>query len=239
MKNNNLKVYRSELKYLISKTEYRAFINRLKHVLPKDKHSQMGEGYLVRSLYFDSYNDSSLNEKQAGILFRKKYRMRIYDFDTNEVKFEIKHKLNNQIFKETATISRETAKKVMNEDYSDLLKYDNPILNKIHAKFVLGSYKPKIIVEYHRDAFNVGLFNIRITIDKYTKMNHHNFDLFSRNMHTTPVNFQDKHVLEIKFNRVLPDYVRKILQIDSFERVAFSKYVLSRRFLKKSSWEDN
>jgi len=238
-KQKNLKVHRTELKYLISNNEYLTLIDRLKHVVPEDKHSKRGEGYFIRSLYFDSHNDTSLHEKQAGIMFRKKYRMRIYDLDTKEVKFEIKHRLHNQIFKETATITRNTAIKVINGEYEDLLKYDNEILNKIYTKFILGNYKPKIIVDYYRDAFNIDLYNIRITIDKHIKTNHSNFNIFSNNPHTIPVIFKNKHVLEIKFDKVLPEYVKQILQINSFERVSLSKYVLSRRFFKSFSWEDN
>ena len=48
-----------------------------------------------------------------------------------------------------------------------------------------------------------------------------------------------KNVLEIKYDRVLPEYLKLILQLNSFEKFSFSKYVLSRRLVKKFSWEDN
>lgn len=236
---SNLNVQRTELKYLISHDEYMALVERLKCVVSQDSHSQKGKGYFIRSLYFDSHNDRCLIEKQGGIIFRKKYRMRIYNLDSEEVKFEIKHRANSQIFKETAKISRDTAKKVIKENYIDLLKYDNDILNRIYTKFVLGNYKPKIIIDYYRDAFKIDLCNIRITIDKYIKTNISNFDIFSSTSHTVPVIFQNKHVLEVKFDKILPEYIKKILQIKSFERVALSKYTLGRRIFKNYSWEDN
>ena len=43
-------------------------------------------GYTIRSLYFDDYWNSAYAEKDAGILVRKKYRIRIYNFGTNSIK---------------------------------------------------------------------------------------------------------------------------------------------------------
>jgi hypothetical protein len=107
---SNLHVKRHELKYYISTIEYLALVSRLKHILKADAHSTPTKGYFIRSLYFDSFDDECLYEKQSGEMIRAKYRMRIYDTNTNSVKFEIKNKLNNQIFKETATITTESAK---------------------------------------------------------------------------------------------------------------------------------
>ena len=147
---DNLSVTRSELKYYISKNEYISLINRLKHVLPPDKHSVPGRGYYIRSLYFDSYDDKCLHEKQSGFMYRQKYRLRIYDTNAETVKFEIKNKWNNQIFKESANISRDSAKKIIDGQYEEFLTYNNPILNKAYIEFTQHSYEPRVIVDYDR-----------------------------------------------------------------------------------------
>lgn len=236
---NNLQVKRNELKYYISNIEYHALVHRLEHVLTPDGHSLPGKGYFIRSLYFDSHDDECLYSKQSGDLFRQKYRMRIYSTKADTVKFEIKNKFNNQIFKETAIIKRDSAYRVIDGDYNELLKYENPILNKIYMRFTERYYKPKVIIDYQRDAFVYDHFNTRITIDKDLYSNNTDFDLFSDNLHTIPVLLMDKSILEIKYNTVLPDYIRGILQIDAVERSAISKYTLGRRFLKIENWEDN
>jgi len=236
---NNLSVKRNELKYYISNIEYQALQRRLQTVLKPDGYSEPGKGYFIRSLYFDSFDDECLYEKQSGIMFRQKYRMRIYDTKTDIVKFEIKNKSNNQIFKETATISKESAYKIIDGDYSELLTYNNPVLNKIFKKFTEGHYRPKAIIDYTRDAFMFDFFNLRITFDKNLHSNNTDFDLFSDNLHTMPVILEGKQILEIKYEHALPEFIQRTLQLDSFERMAISKYTLGRRFFKLEKWEDN
>jgi hypothetical protein len=235
----NLEVKRSELKYYISNLEYHALRNRLMHLLSPDPHNSVGGGYFIRSLYFDSPTDEALFEKQSGMFYRQKYRMRIYNTDTKSVKFEIKNKHNNQVFKETATISTKSAKRIIDGDYNELLKYHNPILNKIYIKFTQNLYRPKVVVDYTREAYIADFFNIRITFDLNLHSNNTDFEIFSQNLHTLPVILEQKQILEIKYDKLLPDYIRGVLQLDSFERMAISKYALSRRFFKINKWEDN
>jgi len=236
---NNLQVKRNELKYYISNLEYKGLVNKLVHVLKPDNYSKPGEGYFIRSLYFDSHDDECLYEKQSGDMFRAKYRMRIYDTKSDIVKFEIKNKANNQIFKETATISKESAYKIIDGDYGELLTYNNPILNKIYIKFTEKLYKPKVIIDYTRDAFMFDFFNLRITFDKDLHSCNTDFDIFSDNVHTIPVILEGKQIMEIKYETALPEYIQKVLQIDAVERMAISKYTLGRRFFKIEQWEDN
>jgi len=236
---SNLEVKRNELKYYISNIEYHALVNRLIHILKPDSHSIPRKGYFIRSLYFDSMDDEVLFEKQSGTIYRQKYRMRIYDTHSKIVKFEIKNRHNNQVFKESATISKESAYKIIEGEYSELLKYNNPILNKIYRKFSQKLYTPKVMVDYTRDAFVYDLFNLRITFDLNLKSNNTNFDIFDPDIHTVPVILEQKQILEIKYDTILPSFIQDILQIDAFERMAISKYTLSRRFQKLNKWEDN
>jgi hypothetical protein len=238
-RNGNQSVKRHELKYYINNLEYHALIARLQQVMKPDQHSKPGKGYFIRSLYFDSYTDTCLYEKQSGTHTRQKYRMRIYDLDSQKVKFEIKNKANNQIFKETATITKSSALAIIAGDYHELLSYNNPVLNKIYIKFSSGLYRPKVIVDYYRDAFILDFFNCRITIDRDLHSNNTDFNLFSKAMHTIPVILEGKQILEVKYNDALPEQVKVMLQLETFERQAISKYTLSRRFLKTRSWEDN
>lgn len=235
----DLNVKRNELKYYISNLEYQAMVNKLEQVLKPDDYSEPRVGYFVRSLYFDSFDDECLYEKQSGDMFRSKYRMRIYDTKSDIVKFEIKNKANNQIFKETASISKESAYKIINGNYDELLAYKNPILNKIFKKFTENQYKPKVIIDYTRDAFMFDFFNLRITFDKDLYSCNTDFDLFSDNLHTIPVILEGKQIMEIKYETALPEYIHRTLQLDAVERMAISKYSLGRRFFKIEQWEDN
>ena len=45
---------------------------------------QKNGGYLIRSLYFDDYWNSAYEEKESGVLMRKKYRIRIYNYSAEK-----------------------------------------------------------------------------------------------------------------------------------------------------------
>ena len=234
----NLNVKRHELKYYINNLQYTSLVERLKHVLQPDSYSTPHRGYFIRSLYFDSHDDESLHEKQSGMMLRQKFRMRLYDLESSSVKFEIKNKLANQIYKETAHISKESALRVIDGDFYELLRYKNPVLNKIYRKFSTHLYRPRVLIDYFRDAFVFDFFNVRITIDRNLHSNSSDFDLFSDTMHMLPVILEGKQILEVKYDRCLPEFIRRSIQIDSFERCAISKYTLGRRFFKPKIWED-
>lgn len=234
----NLEVKRHELKYYINNLQYHSLVSRLKQSMTPDKFSTPHKGYFIRSLYFDCPNDSCLDEKLAGDMVRKKYRLRIYDTKTDKVKFEIKNKLGNQIFKETATISRVSAEEVISGNYEVLLDYNNAVLNKIYTVFTKYGYKPKVIIDYTRDAFVFDFFNVRLTFDLNIKSNNTNFDIFSDSLFMTPIAFNQTQVMEVKYNGHLPDYMKSMLLLDTYDRSSISKYALGRRLYKNNPWED-
>lgn len=84
--------FRNEWKYLISTSEKELLELRMKHLLKKDPHASDG-GYMIRSLYFDDYWNSAYEEKESGVLMRKKYRIRIYDYSDRSIKLERKKEI--------------------------------------------------------------------------------------------------------------------------------------------------
>lgn len=227
MATSNITVKRNELKYYINQIDYKVLFEILKNHLIQDENAMRTNGY-IRSLYFDSIFDKAFHEKEAGVLNRKKYRLRIYDLDTEKVKFEIKNKFNNQIFKETAFISREDAIKLQNGDYEVLLRYNNPVLNKAYCEFKKEPYKPVAIIDYTREAFMFPLNDTRITFDKHLKATSENLDIFNKDHLMKPLLRRGVLVMEIKYNNFLPLWVKKLIQIPRFERSAIGKYYIGR-----------
>lgn len=228
----NLQIKRHELKYFINFAQAHLLINKLKYILSEDKNNTNFDGYLVRSLYFDSHDDVCLLEKHSGNLNRKKYRLRLYHPDDKVVKFEIKSKSGEYIDKQSATISREDAKEVIKGNYEVLNNYNNKVLKFIYSEFTSNHYKPKSVVDYHRYALIYDTFNIRVTFDKYINYNNNNFDIFDNNLNTAPVFLgEHKTVLEVKFNEFLPPVIKDLLALDSLSKTSISKYVLSRQYM--------
>ena len=89
-----LKVSRFEFKYQIDFAQYASLTNILKSVLLEDKNNGIN-GYPIRSLYFDSYDNSDFYEKLNGQENRKKIRLRTYSPESPVVKLEIKRKIGD------------------------------------------------------------------------------------------------------------------------------------------------
>ncbi len=231
---------RNELKYYLNDVQTEGLQRQLAELMEFDRHSEGSLGYRVRSLYFDSFDDECLYQKQSGLLHRKKIRLRSYgEANAETVKFEIKHKNGQLVRKDSVEIKKEDAEQICAGNYAILLDYENSVLDSIYTTFVTRAYKPKVIVEYLRVALVFPVSNIRITFDKKLSSNINHLDLFSNVQDTMPVVIEGKQILEIKFDHFLPDYFKMVISAINAERMAISKYTLARRFHKFHKWEDN
>lgn len=235
---SNLKVFRHELKYFINYQEYISLSNKLKHLMKRDKYADPNGNYHIRSLYFDDYNDTALFEKQLGILNRKKYRMRIYNLSDDVIKLEKKSRRGQYIYKESFSLSREQADNILNSNYEFLLDLDNTLARQFYLDIKTKLFRPKVIVDYIREAYILDYNRIRITFDKYLKTGLGETRLFDESLPVISAVDEPCFILEIKYNNFLPDYLKSALQIQSHQRQAISKYVFCRKFTKIGSWED-
>ena len=117
---SNKEKYRHEYKYLIDTAQKEVISRRLAPVLKLDKHAQAG-GYMIRSLYLDDYLNTAYEEKDAGVLQRKKYRIRVYNCSDKSIKLERKKKFGAYIYKEAASLTRDEVYKILDGDYEFLL----------------------------------------------------------------------------------------------------------------------
>ncbi len=84
-------VLRQEKKFLISLSQFYQYSHNLSKILQVDSHSQ-DDGYMIRSLYFDTLDDKDYHEKEEGVELRRKIRLRIYDPNANFALLEMKQK---------------------------------------------------------------------------------------------------------------------------------------------------
>ena len=236
---NTIKVFRHELKYFINNHEYYSLSNKLKILMKKDRHSDSEGNYHIRSLYFDDIKDTALYEKQAGILQRKKYRIRIYNLKDDIIKLEKKSRIGQFVNKQSFALNREQVKKIMNYDYNFLLQLGSKLANELYFDLKNNLFRPKVIVDYIREAYVLDFNNIRVTFDKHLKSGLHSTDLFNKDLMLMNVIDEPQTIVEIKFSNMLPDYLKSALQVRSNQRLAISKYVYSRKFSKLNSWEDH
>lgn len=220
-------VLRKEKKYIISLATSSNMYQLLSQVLHQDNNST-GEGYMVRSLYFDTIDDTDFTEKEDGYEYRKKIRLRIYSPSANNAKLEMKEKLGDNQRKRSLNISKEHALELISGRYECLLSYENSFAKELYFAMMQQLYMPKCIVEYRRTAFFITENDIRITLDSRIEATENNFDLFSQNLNLYPVSHFDDVTLEVKYNRFLLSYVRDLLSECNKISTSNSKYCMGR-----------
>ena len=225
------KGYRHELKYYITLGEYELLQRKLSLTMERDAFAKKNGGeYFIRSLYFDDRDDSAFREKLSGIDERDKFRIRIYDMRDDVIKLECKHKSNGYIKKQSIGLSRKEYEKLISGDRLFLLNRPEPFARRMYLEFAQRALKPAVIVDYTREAFVFPMEDVRVTFDKNVRTGLRSVDMFNAGIPTYPVIDDYGMVLEIKFNRFLPTYIRSLLQLEASQRSAISKYVLCRKF---------
>ncbi|EKN69241.1 hypothetical protein BABA_11021 [Neobacillus bataviensis LMG 21833] len=227
MKYGNKKL-RHELKYYISYHVFEELRSRLRYVVQPDKNSVNEDGYHIRSLYFDNFFDTALYEKLAGVHRRDKYRIRIYNESDRHIKLERKSKFGDYICKESMNLTREEYEKIMNRDFEFLRVSDSQLGKAFYIKCTSENMQPRIIVDYVREAYTYEFGDVRITFDKRLMAGVSSFDIFNPELVTVNAIHDKFMVLEIKYNEYLPSHIRGILQLESHQRSAISKYVICR-----------
>jgi hypothetical protein len=158
---------------------------------------------IISSQYFDTKELRMFRESEEGIVPRKKFRIRWYNGDKNNLTYEEKTSSMEGRFK--------IAKKINMNDFSHSLIYG--FFNKEY-----GAIKPSLLVEYEREYY---VYNsVRITFDQNITYKHNLDNFLCRD---------SERVVEIKAPFNAPeDFLEKIISTPSSR---FSKY--SRGFLIK------
>lgn len=217
--------FRHENKYLINRAEKEVLKLRLRDLIKLDRNANNG-GYNIRSLYFDDYWNSAYDEKEQGVLMRKKYRIRIYNYGADVIHLERKKKFGAQIYKESAPLSRDEYDKILNLDFDFLRTSPHSLCREFYIECVCNVMRPRVIVDYEREPWIIDEGTVRITFDEDVRAAIGSFDIFDKNLPTLPVVDEDKIVLEVKFTEFLPKIVRNMVLPYEREYVAVSKYVL-------------
>ena len=224
---------RHELKFLITPTQLKVLQHTIGHVLKLDPNaSRNGGKYHIRSLYFDTVFDDALYDKIAGVKDRDKYRIRIYNLTDKNIFMECKTKVGSLISKRSAKISRDLAEQLIAADPTGLEYTQSGLLRDVYREMRTRLLHPVVIVDYERAAYIHTAEEVRITFDMRVRTGLNSIDLFNPEVPTIPVLPHDETILEVKYNRVLPPYIRDVLSWACPEAVqtAVSKYTLCRQY---------
>lgn len=225
--NNN---YRKELKYSITNNDFHIINHNLSHLIEKDPNC-IGDNYTISSIYFDNYNKTSYNQVKNGLSERWKYRIRFYNYDDSYIKLEKKYKINGLTNKKSIRITKEQFYDIFSRKIK-INKNNNSLLNEFIIKMGTEFLRPIICIEYDRIPFIYKLGDVRITLDYNIRYTDKYTELFNSNK---KVYYLQNKILEIKYNELIPDFIRFRLELNHLEQTSFSKFnncidSLNRRF---------
>lgn len=224
---------RHEYKYYIHLHEYIALRHKMSCYMGMDEHSIDGEGYGIRSLYFDGPHDHSLYDKNNGIFNREKYRLRIYNGSDERITLERKSKYGDYVNKESAPIKKNEYDAILSGKPEVLSQKDNPLIKDFYAALTHRAFRPTAIVDYIREAYVYEQGNVRITFDKKLSAGINTFDLFDKNLVFKEAITDPVTIMEVKFDAFIPFAIRRLVQPSELVRSSISKYVLCREVNNK------
>ena len=222
--------YRHELKYVVTASQMALLENRIRNLVPLDSHVGPEGMYRIRSLYFDDYYNSCYIENENGTDPREKFRIRIYNADPGRISLELKRKEHGMTQKLSCRLTREQCEELMAGRPLPVDDSYPPVLQKLNLLMRTRLMKPKVIVEYDRVPFVDKLGNTRITFDRNIMSSDDLSGFLEKDIHRRPIMEAGRHILEVKYDEFLPDYINRNLQLQTLRQTAFSKYYLCRRY---------
>lgn len=222
---------RCELKYRVDPVKAAQLKQSLTPYLKQDVHND-ADGYMVRSLYFDSLSDTDFEQKVDGLDDRKKIRLRVYSPNAKTAKLEVKEKHNGLQRKRSLVIDRQQADALVKGNLIVLREMQDPFAFELWYLMETKIYRPKCIVEYSRYAMTSEDNDTRITFDSRLTATESSFELFNPNLMLYPVTAPGAITLEVKYNNFLMSNIKNALSVNASMQESISKYIQSRTISK-------
>lgn len=221
---------RQELKHGITYMDYAIIRNKLRHLMKLDPNAGPNGKYLIRSCYFDNFDNKILNEKKEGYLNRDKYRVRIYGKSSKVVNLERKSKRNNLTYKSKCKMTEQEFEKMRIGDIDWMAEDVRELMRDLYIEMRHNGLKPTTVVDYEREAYIYLYGNVRVTFDSKVKSSLRNTAMFNKNLPMVDVLEPNEVILEVKYDEYLPTVIKMLLQGINTKHEAYSKYQLSRMF---------
>ncbi len=222
--------YRHEFKYLCSYGQLKVLEARLRGLVTLDAHVGEDGAYNIRSLYFDDCYDTCLRENEAGTDPREKFRIRIYNHQKERISLELKKKVRGKTQKLSCPLTERECRVLMAGEELPLHEETPALLRKLCLLRKTRRMAPKVIVEYRRVPYVYPLGNVRITMDENISSSGRTDLFLEEEIPLRPVLMAGQHILEVKYDEYLPDYIYRTVQTENLRPTAFSKYYLCRKF---------
>lgn len=222
--------FRHEYKYVCSLDKMEYIRNSVSTLMELDHHASKDGEYAVRSVYFDDYYDSFFKDNMYGVDPREKFRIRIYNGDSSKISLELKQKQRGKTRKLSCPLTKDLCEEILNGTVPDMAAIDSALYRKFCVQMQTRKLNPKIIVEYDRIPYVFEDGNVRITFDKNIRSSSFCRDFLEKELFFRPVMEVNKHLIEVKFDEFLPDFIDQMVTHEDLRQNSFSKYFLCRKY---------
>ena len=221
--------YRHEYKYVIDAAQRQILLIRASGLMQRDIHAGADGAYLIRSLYFDDDRDTCFYENESGADPRSKFRIRYYNDDAAALRLEKKSKRHGMTRKESCPLTQDEAN-ILTEGGIVPVKSGMPDDKKrLLLELQRRRLKPKVIVTYRRIPFVCTAGNVRVTFDEGITSSDETSRFLTHDYRQRPVMPLGQSILEVKWDDLLPLHIKGMMQLDTLQWSAFSKYYTCRR----------
>jgi SPX domain protein involved in polyphosphate accumulation len=228
------KFNRFELKYLITLQQAERFKAALRAYLRPDEHGNDNGRYALASLYYDSPDLRCYWEKEYGIRFRRKLRLRHYETgesltEETPIFVEIKQRVDRVTQKRRAVLPyRETLRLCNDRQIPDHAPEDKAVIEEIYVYLWQYNLRPVSIVHYDRQAFIGSAYDLGLRVTFDTALT---FQVHPLHLHETPFGLPmmptNRVVMEVKVNERIPSWLSEMIANHNMRLERVSKYCRS------------
>lgn len=222
---------RFELKYLIPIELVETLKDHFSKYMKTDDNGDDSGWYSITSLYYDSDDYRCYWEKIEWLKYRRKLRIRYYEWkdklrDDDIVFAEIKQRVDRVTQKRRVPLPRKDAKLLCNQrEIPEHDSKDSATVQEIAHFAYEYNLQPTCITSYFRQAWVWTDKDpwLRITFDTNIRERHKDLDLASKKIGQVmiPLNMS---VMEVKANEHLPFWIIELISKYSLRLVRVSKY---------------
>ena len=154
-----------------------------------------------------------------------------------DIKLECKTKVGNLISKRSLMIPRDLCEQIIAGDPTGLETTRSGLLNDVYGNDDSSPASRSNCGAMYAKPHLHPAEEVRITFDKQLRTGLNSIDLFNPYVPTIPPFDNGEIILEVKYNRVMPPYIRDLLctYCPQAQQSAISKYTWCRRFEGKEA----
>lgn len=153
----------------------------------------------------------------------------MYGNNAELIILEKKEKENSMSRKTSCKLSKKQSHALFNGEVERLYwETEDELLKEFSLQIMLKRFTPKVVIKYERTAFIDFPGNVRVTIDRNISCSTQINRFLDNDFMVIPVLEKGQHLLEVKYDEFLPDYIKQVIQLDSLEQATFSKYYMGR-----------